>query len=78
MANHNHWNDVLATNLVTALETWGTLRKEFGASMAGDDDGLWQRMEENLTSYLFSLEEKHQAMGEVLHVGHEAKAQEET
>lgn len=49
--------------------------------MAGDDDGLWQRMEENLTSYLFSLEEKHQAMGEVLHVGHVghgAKAQEET
>lgn len=78
VANHNHWNGVLATNLVTALETWGTLRKEFGASMAGDGDGLWRRMEENLTSYLFSLAEKHQAIGEVLHVGREAEAQQET
>lgn len=78
VANYNYWNGVLAINLVTALETWETLRKEFGASMAGDSDGLWRRMEENLTSYLFSLEEKHQAIGEVLYVGREAEAQQKT
>lgn len=77
-ANDKLWAGVLARNLLTALETWGTLRKELGTSMASDSDGLWRCMEENLTSYIFSLVEKHQAMGHVLRPGYEAEVGLET
>lgn len=76
-ANDKHWHGVLATNLAAALETWETLGMELRASMTDDSDGLWRRMEENLTSSLFSLVEMHQAIGQILHPSRETESQQE-